>query len=215
MYPTCMRKGEVLWPIGEGDFDYKQKLEDDIEYGIYRVSIQGQPEKKKDATCTHLFRYNRDCYYTHFDIKRARKIGLEVSLINESPNALIYERENCMTGEDMFGKWYDSLIEIKRGGGHSGKAAKELLVSLWGVLCEERNGKFYGPHPRIKPFLLAFARKVISETVQIFGEEVKRIHTDGFIISNNEWHDLEFLQKNGLEIKKRGKYIVKNCNSVE
>ena len=32
----------------------------------------------------------------------------------------------------MFGKWYDSLIEIKKEGGHSGKAVKKLLVSLWG-----------------------------------------------------------------------------------
>src|SRR6266487_3924077 len=115
----------------------------------------------------------------HYDIERAKNIGLKVTLLNELPNALIYGEKSCMTGKDMFGNWYNILIKIKKEGGPAGKAAKELLVSLWGVLCERRKNKSYGAHPRIKPFLLALVRKTISETVEPFGNQVKCIHTDG------------------------------------
>ncbi|RGB21570.1 hypothetical protein C1646_678433 [Rhizophagus diaphanus] len=140
MYPTCMRKVDTQWPIYEGDFEYLEKL-DNLSFGIYRVEIEGQPETKKDEKCTRLFRYNPEKYYTHYDIERVKGLGLKVKLINESPNALIFSKKNCMSGEDLFGRWYDALINIKREGGPAGKASKELLVSLWGALCEQRNNR--------------------------------------------------------------------------
>ncbi|RGB21336.1 hypothetical protein C1646_778325, partial [Rhizophagus diaphanus] len=74
MYPTCMRKVNMQWPIYEGDFEYLENL-DDLPFGIYRVEIEGQPEKKKDEKCTRLFRYNPEKYYTHYDIQRAKDLG--------------------------------------------------------------------------------------------------------------------------------------------
>ncbi|RGB24250.1 hypothetical protein C1646_676506 [Rhizophagus diaphanus] len=121
MYPTCMRKVDTQWPI------YKIKGPPEMK----------KNEKKKDEKCTYLFRYNPEKYYTHYDIERAKGLGLKVKLINEAPNALIYNKNNFMTGEDLFGKWYDTLINIKREGGHVEKASKELLVSLWDVLYEK------------------------------------------------------------------------------
>ncbi|RGB42813.1 hypothetical protein C1646_809781 [Rhizophagus diaphanus] len=96
MYPTCMSKSDALWPIYEGDFEYLENL-DHLTFGIYRVEIEGQPEKKKDEKCTRIFRYNPEKYYTHYDIERARDLGLKVKLINESPNALIFSKNNCMS----------------------------------------------------------------------------------------------------------------------
>jgi len=103
MYPLSLVKIGTLWPIRKGNFEYLENL-DNITFGIYRVSIEGQPVKKQDVHCTRLFRYNPTSYYTHYDIKRAEKLGLKVTLLNESPNALIYSEKSCMTGEDMFGK---------------------------------------------------------------------------------------------------------------
>ncbi|RIB21195.1 hypothetical protein C2G38_2177342 [Gigaspora rosea] len=102
---------------------------------------------------------------------------------------------------------------LKKEGGIVGKVSKALLFSLWGALCEQRNGQNYGAHPRIKPFLLASARKTISEIVKPLGDQVKRIHTDGFIVAGK----VEL--KTGIEIgdlkfEKRGICIVKNCISV-
>src|SRR5207237_8978304 len=84
----------------------------------------------------------------------------------------------------MFDEWGKMLYNIKKEGGTAGKVSKALLVSLWGALCEQRNGQNYGTHPRIKP-LLASARKRMSEIVKPLGDQVKRIliHTDGFIVA--------------------------------
>src|SRR5581483_9532176 len=70
-----------------------------------------------------------------------------------------------------------------------------------------------GIHPRIKPFLLASARRRISEIVKPLGDQVKRIHTDGFIVAGK----VEL--KTGMEIgelkfEKKGVCVVKNCISI-
>ncbi|CAG8721554.1 4489_t:CDS:2, partial [Dentiscutata heterogama] len=65
--------------------------------------------------------------------------------------------------KDIFGEWDNILYKIKKEGGIEGKVIKTLLVSLWGVLSS--------------------ARKRISEIVKPLGDQVKRIHTDGFIIA--------------------------------
>src|SRR6185369_17131320 len=130
-----------------------------------------------------------------------------------SPNALIYEKNTCVSGSDMFGKWGNILYKIKKEGGTAGKVSKALLVSLWGVLCEQRNGHNYGTHLRIKPFLLASARKRISEIVKPLGDQVKRIHTDGFIVAGKV--ELKTgIEMGELKFEKKGVCVVKNCISV-
>ncbi|CAG8851026.1 7586_t:CDS:2, partial [Racocetra persica] len=80
------------------------------------------------------------------------------TLMNISPNALIYERNVHITEKDMFGEWGNILYKIKKEDGIEGKVSKALLVSLWGALCEQKNGQNYE-------------------------DQVKRVHTDGFIIA--------------------------------
>ncbi|CAG8664783.1 8374_t:CDS:1, partial [Diversispora eburnea] len=139
--------------------------------------------------------------------------GLKVYLMNESPNALIYEKNTRISGRDMFGKWGNILYNIKKEGGIAGKVSKALLVSLWGVLCEQRNGQNYGTHPQIKLFLLSSARKRISEIVGPLSDQVKRIHTDGFIVAGqvNLKTDIEMGE---LKLEKRGVCTIKNCISI-
>lgn len=68
-----------------------------------------------------------------------------------------------MTEEDMFSKWYDMLIKIKERAVMPGRLQK---IIIWDALCEQRNNRFYGTLPLIKPFLLALVRKTISESVK-------------------------------------------------
>lgn len=65
------------------------------------------------------------------------------------------------------------------------KVAKELLVSLCSILCENprKNGKV-GPHRRIKPFILVLGCKTITKTIRPISDHVGRIHIDGFILAN-------------------------------
>ncbi|CAG8849047.1 423_t:CDS:2, partial [Gigaspora margarita] len=181
-----------------GALVFAEKYEGEaIQYDVNSMYIYEM--LKKEASCQLL-----QC---------AKRNGLKVYLLDESPNALIYEKNTCISGSDMFGKWGNILYNIKKEGGTAGKVSKALLVSLWGVLCEQRNGQNYGIHPRIKPFLLASARKRISEIVKPLGDQVKRIHTDGFIVAGKV--ELKTgIEMGELKFEKKGVCVVKNCISV-
>ncbi|CAB5381281.1 unnamed protein product [Rhizophagus irregularis] len=149
-----------------------------LKYGIYRVSIGSHPADQK---CTRTFRYNPAGYYTHYDIQMAIDLGLYIELSSESPNALIFEQNKLMSGHDIFHQWARYLTEIKHEGGQVGTVAKHMLVSLWGRLYSD--GQRPGPHRCMAPFISAKGRKILSEKIRPLGDCVKRIHTDGFIIS--------------------------------
>ncbi|PKK71891.1 hypothetical protein RhiirC2_710770 [Rhizophagus irregularis] len=190
-YPSVLLQKGVQWPTSSGKFKTITRLNNNLQYGIYRVHIEGLP-KKSSPQCSQLFRYNQEEYYTHYDIEIARKNGLGVELINISPNAYVFNPENLMDGKELFEDWAKVLIAMKRKKGIAGKVAKDLLVSLWGILCENprKNGKV-GPHRRMKPFILALARKTITETIRPISNHVKRIHTDGFILTNTIDNNLQ------------------------
>ncbi|CAG8673756.1 18651_t:CDS:2, partial [Acaulospora morrowiae] len=173
-------KGEAIQYDVNSMYIYEM-LKKEASWPVALATIEGNPPKKS-LQCTRYLQYNPHGIYTHYDLESAKRNGLKVYLINESPNALIYERNVCITGKNMFEEWGNILYNIKKEGGIAGKVSKALLVSLWGVLCEQRNGQNYGTHPRIKSFLLASTRKTIFEIVKPLGDQVKRIHTDGFIV---------------------------------
>ncbi|CAG8686726.1 15841_t:CDS:2, partial [Dentiscutata heterogama] len=176
MYIYEMLKKEASWPFAQGKFHtinstFAEKW-GKFPYRIYKATIEGNP-LKKSLQYTRYLRYNLYRIYTHYNLESAKKNGLKVYLMNESPNALIYEKNTRISERDMFGKWGNILYNIKKEGEIAGK----------GVLCEQRNRQNYGTHPQIKPFLLASARKRISEIVKLLGDQVKRIHTDSFIVA--------------------------------
>ncbi|CAB4381104.1 unnamed protein product [Rhizophagus irregularis] len=128
-YPSVLLQKEAQWPIKSGMFETLTFLNKKLAYGIYRVNIEGLP-KKSEKQCTQLFHYNQEEFYTHYGIEIARKIGLEIKLINVSLNAYIFSQENLMDGKLLFEDWAKKLVSIKREKGTAGKAAKEILVSL-------------------------------------------------------------------------------------
>ncbi|CAG8765248.1 5312_t:CDS:2, partial [Racocetra persica] len=168
---------------------------------------------KKSLQCTRYLRYNPYRIYTHYDLECAKKNGLKVYLMNKSPNAFIYEKNTHISRRDMFGKWENILYNIKKEGEIAGKVSKALLVSLWDILCEQRNEQNYSTHLQIKLFLLASARKRISEIVKPLGDQVKRIHTDGFIVAGKVKLKMG-IEIGKLKLEKRGVCVVKNCISV-
>ncbi|CAG8653274.1 9828_t:CDS:2, partial [Diversispora eburnea] len=182
-------------------------LKKEASWPIAPATIEGNP-LKKSLQCTRYLRYNPHGIYTHYDLECTKKNGLKVYLMNDSPNAIIYEISTRITGSDMFGKWDNILYNIKKEGGTTGKVSKVLLVSLWGALCEQRNGQNYGVHLRIKPFLLASARKRISEIVKPLRNRVKRIHTDEFIVAG-QVNLKTGIEMGELKFEKRGVYFEK------
>ncbi|CAG8849912.1 30892_t:CDS:2, partial [Racocetra persica] len=155
-------------------------------------TIEENPPKKS-LQCTRYLRYNPYGIYTHYDLECAKKNGLKVYLMNESPNALIYEKNTRISGRDMFSKWGNILYNIKKEGRIAGK----------GILYEQRNGQNYSTHPQIKPFLLASARKRISEIVKPLGDQVKCIYTNGFIVAGKVELKTK-IEMGMLKLEKRG-----------
>ncbi|GBC34018.2 hypothetical protein GLOIN_2v1472929 [Rhizophagus irregularis DAOM 181602=DAOM 197198] len=106
-------------------------------YGLFRAKISGN---------NILFRQNKRGIYTFINLQRAKKLGLNIQLIQDGkPNALIYDREARIPGTVIFGEYVHFLFKIKNQGGIAGRVAKRVLNTLWGALCQrKRNYNIHG-----------------------------------------------------------------------
>ena len=114
----------------------------------------------------------------------------------------------------------DSRFEIQEGEsiGHVIPMGKEN----WTVQCFRSDILFKGEYPRIAPFLLAAGRKLVSETIQPYKDHLKRVHTDGFILEEQQdAHMMIQINDNAhktlgqLKFEKEGICYVKNANKVK
>ncbi|CAG8755989.1 17052_t:CDS:2, partial [Racocetra fulgida] len=116
-------------------------------------------------------------------------LGFHIELSSESPNALIFGQNQLMSGYDIFYQWASYLTTIKNEGGQAGKVAKHI------------------------------GRKIISEEIRPLGDRVKRIHTDGFIISGKATDQLLGRRYEGgqrdLKIVNSGNVSIKNVMRLE
>ncbi|UZO22074.1 uncharacterized protein OCT59_014446 [Rhizophagus irregularis] len=140
LYPS-IQQSNANFPIRQGKF---QILKDFVDhrgyalYGLFRASSQGAP-KGKVSSNDILFRQNKKGVYTFIDLQRAKKLGLDIQLIQDGkPNALIYDREARIPGTVIFGEYVHFLFNIKNQGGVAGRVAKRVLNTLWGALCQRK-----------------------------------------------------------------------------
>ncbi|UZO02962.1 uncharacterized protein OCT59_023375 [Rhizophagus irregularis] len=131
LYPS-IRQSNANFPIQQGKF---QILKDFVDhrgyalYGLFRAKVSGNDI---------LFRQNKRGVYTFIDLQQAKKLGLDIQLIQDGkPNALIYDREARIPGTVIFGEYVHFLFNIKNQGGVAGRVAKRVLNTLWGALCQE------------------------------------------------------------------------------
>lgn len=125
-YPYLM-KGTKLYPYKKGSFGKITEDEfnnDNVPYGIYRCIITGKHK---------LFRNNDKNKYTHYDIMSARQLGLKVNLIDSEINCLRYNREDLLTGKQLFGAFVNNLYELRKENDY----VKAVLNILSGLLGEK------------------------------------------------------------------------------
>ncbi|GET51553.1 hypothetical protein GLOIN_2v1472929 [Rhizophagus irregularis DAOM 181602=DAOM 197198] len=132
LYPS-IQQSNANFPIQQGKF---QILKDFVDhrgyalYGLFRAKVSGNDI---------LFRQNKRGVYTFIDLQRAKKLGLDIQLIQDGkPNALIYDREARIPGTVIFGEYVHFLFNIKNQGGVAGRIAKRVLNTLWGALCQRK-----------------------------------------------------------------------------
>ncbi|GET61007.1 hypothetical protein RIR_jg10834.t2 [Rhizophagus irregularis DAOM 181602=DAOM 197198] len=141
LYPS-IQQSNANFPIRQGKF---QILKDFVDhrgyalYGLFRASSQRAPQRGKVSGNDILFRQNKRGVYTFIDLQRAKKLGLDIQLIQDGkPNALIYDREARIPGTVIFGEYVHFLFNIKNQGGVAGRVAKRVLNTLWGALCQRK-----------------------------------------------------------------------------
>lgn len=145
LYPYLMSKCKLMIPIKEGEFQTIDKFNEEfIKFGIYRAIIK----ESKDFKLNHLFRFNKENYYTNYSINHAKKLGLEIELIvDNQPNFLYYSRDKCICASEIFGSYVDILYDLKK---QKVPLAKDILNRLWGMLCQKDVKKHYDDGKNMK-----------------------------------------------------------------
>ena len=139
LYPS-IQQSAITFPIGKGSFRILKDFVNNRGYNIYGI-YHAKVEYKQDFL--PLFRYNKHNRYTHIDLARARELDLQVTLIQDnSPNALVYEKETRIPGEVIFGEYVNFLFKLKNLGGVASRVSKRILNTLWGALCQ-RNKSYH------------------------------------------------------------------------
>jgi hypothetical protein len=135
MYPSIM-KSKQLFPVDAGEFTQISELSEILTFGIYRCII-----KKSNTKIDRLFRFNPKNKYSHIDIYHARKLNLEIKLINDNEaNTLLWTRDNLLTGTELFGQFIDFTFGLKNK--LKIDRAKKIINTLWGALCEKKTKNF-------------------------------------------------------------------------
>lgn len=125
------------FPIKRGEFKLLEKLDDIIQFGIYRCKIS----PSADENINKLFQFNKSNYYTSLDINYARKLNLQIELIQDTkPNFLFYSADKCVKFGEIFKPIVDLLFDLKE---KKVNKAKSILTRMWGALCEINKKKYF------------------------------------------------------------------------
>ena len=126
MYPSILISN-LLIPLQQGEFniisnnEFQQKA-----YGLYHCIIN----KHKMKEIHNLFRFNNKNWYTNIDIKRAKELKLNITVIeNTECNFIYHNSSKCIKATDLFKDYVDILYKLKD---KKIEGSKMLLNILWG-----------------------------------------------------------------------------------
>ena len=133
-YPSFMNSYNFMIPMKAGEeLNITSEEFNNMEFfkfGIYRVHI----EKSNDILKDKFFLFNNTNYYWHHDLKVAKELNLKINLVlDEEPNFYYYSKEKLVRADLMFKEFVESLMELKK----KYKPFKNILNSLWGMLCKK------------------------------------------------------------------------------
>ena len=152
MYPRCLASQKFYFPTESGKWIYFTKLKKEYKYGMYNCKITIHNKKIRKFVMV-----SREDYCTHYDlqiIEKVNKIYPGSVTVEPLGYAYVYEKETLEQGYDIFGPWYNALLELKT------KFPKNIVVkmissSLWGYLCQRNSEKIRVDDPRLDDMVLA------------------------------------------------------------
>ena len=160
-YPACLLSNNFYFPYKRGEFikinekyfydkiknTVENKGKDKLQYGIYKCKISYNNEELNPIEITRIsiFKFNENNYYTHYDLIVAYKLGLNIKLINDKINALVYSNDNvniennklCLSPV-QFRKIISSLYQLKDE--THNRFIKQMLNQIWGLLSTHNKG---------------------------------------------------------------------------
>lgn len=132
MYQSILKNKFFKIPIKQGAFLKIPKEEFEqltfYKFGIYHVEINC------DAKFRKLFRFNKNNYYTSYDLTQAKKYGLEIKYIDSDHNFLYYGEGTFMNASTLCKDFVDYLYALRKSTGD--KVYKLIANSLWGALTQ-------------------------------------------------------------------------------
>lgn len=127
-YPSIMEDSHMLFPIKRGEFThFDEETFQGLKFyqtGLYMCNVSGHHK---------LFRNRETNMYTNTDLRYMKQLGINFTIDETTkPNALIYSRDKCIEGNQLFKSYISMLREMKE---KKIPGAKSLLNTLWGALC--------------------------------------------------------------------------------
>ena len=115
----------------------------------------------------------------------------------------------------------DNIFPISIPDGMIINSINPLGNDNWHVYCSQPDDIFKGEYPRIALFLLAIGRKLISEMTFPYKNCLRRVHTDGFVLTESNSQDRLIKTTDNahktlgsLKFEKEGMCHIKNANQV-
>jgi hypothetical protein len=148
-YPALMSSEQMQIPTGEPKGEIFKKIPKTFKLGIYHCKITSD-----DENFEYIFCKSQKDYYTNItlnyllEIKEQFNIKMEM-IQDEDYNAFIYDE--YITGKEIFGKWYDKIIELKNKFPNN-KLIKHISSSLWGHMIHMNKIRAYNDD-EIKTYL--------------------------------------------------------------
>lgn len=110
-----------------------------LKYGFYRCSVTLTGNEMKDR----YFRIQPNNWYTSIDIKLARMLGIQMTLIDDgNMNVLLYDRKKCTDGLTAFCNFVQYMYKLKQ---KNVTGAKDILNCLWGYLSQVKTKVLTNP----------------------------------------------------------------------
>ena len=159
--------------------------------------------------------------YVNFLFKLKNSSGLAASLAKKILNTLwgaLCQRKITYTDIGKETK-YTAESQFEPLEGHIIKRIILTGENFWTVYCSNPAEVFLGEYPHVAPFLLAHGRKMISEIIQPYADQLKRVHTDGFILEKSDSRTIAVAENaskilGALKFEKEGPCTVKNAMQV-
>jgi hypothetical protein len=136
-YASILASKKFYFPINQGIEYVLDVLPSKLKFGFYHVMITSEDPniKKLFSFSTHHI-YNSNSLMYALELQKSNKYQIDIELIqDEKPNAYLYEMKDMITGDKVFGKWYETILKLKKEFPKN-MLTKMLSSSLWGHLSK-------------------------------------------------------------------------------